>query len=61
MNISQFLDMGGYGMYVWPAYCITLLVFVSNTIATLRERNRIKKMVKQKLFFAKKEKSEFLS
>jgi heme exporter protein D len=28
--MTEFLQMGGYAAYVWPAYGITLLVFVAN-------------------------------
>lgn len=28
--MTEFLHMGGYAAYVWPAYGITLLVFVAN-------------------------------
>jgi len=28
--VSEFLGMGGYAAYVWPAYGITLLVLVIN-------------------------------
>jgi heme exporter protein CcmD len=28
--MSQFLDMGGYAAFVWPAYAVTLAVIVLN-------------------------------
>ena len=28
--MMHFLHMGGYAAYVWPAYGITLLVFIAN-------------------------------
>jgi heme exporter protein D len=28
--MKDFLDMGGYAAYVWPAYAVTLLVLALN-------------------------------
>jgi len=42
----EWLSMGGYGRYIWPAYIITLLVFVIVFVISCYERNRIKKIVK---------------
>lgn len=47
MNLDQFFHMGGYGIYVWPAYGITLLVFLLNLIFALKETKSIKKNLKQ--------------
>ncbi len=30
--MMQFLDMGGRGQYLWPAYGLTLVVIVLNVI-----------------------------
>ena len=30
--MREFLDMGGYAAYVWPAYLVTLLVVVANVV-----------------------------
>lgn len=49
MYITQFLNMDGYGIYVWPAYCITLLIFVINIALTLQEKRQIKKIISQYL------------
>lgn len=45
MQIMHLLNMNGYGIYVWPAYGITLVIFAINIIHSLREKNRIKKMI----------------
>lgn len=45
MNINHILEMGGYGMYVWPAYFITFSVFIGNVWVILREKNRTKKLL----------------
>lgn len=30
MNVSEFLHMGGYAMFVWPSYGLTLIVLLMN-------------------------------
>lgn len=30
MNLGEFLHMGGYGTFVWPAYTVTLIVLIAN-------------------------------
>jgi heme exporter protein D len=42
-GIEAFLEMGGYGRFVWPAYLLTaavMLGFLVTTLSTLRERRR---------------------
>jgi len=34
------LDMGGYGLFVWPAYAITAVVLVGILWASLRDGRR---------------------
>lgn len=34
--MRTFLDMGGYGAFVWPAYGVTALVLIVMLIASLR-------------------------
>lgn len=41
--VREFLAMGGYGAYVWPAYGLTAIVMAALLIASLRglrERQR---------------------
>lgn len=45
--VSHILEMGGYANYVWPAYCIVLLVLGFNLFFTLKEKHKIKKTVRQ--------------
>lgn len=47
MNSSQLLDMGGYGVYVWTTYTITLLVFGINVFVSLHEKKQVKKALQQ--------------
>ena len=36
--MTEFLEMGGYGLYVWSAYGLSLLVLILNVVAA-RIRN----------------------
>lgn len=38
--MTEFLAMGGYGVYVWSAYALTAFVLVANVVmARARERS----------------------
>jgi heme exporter protein D len=42
-SFSNFLSMGGYGAYVWPAYGLTAIAFAAVvvwTVATLKARRQ---------------------
>lgn len=45
--MREFLNMGGYGAYVWSAYGIALLVLLYNLLAPAisgrRQRRRLRK------------------
>ncbi len=43
------LSMGGYGIYLWPAYGITLAVFSINFISAILEKRRVKNIIKNYL------------
>lgn len=43
--MNEWFSMGGYSMYVWPAYCITLIVFGLNIALSIREKNQVKKIL----------------
>lgn len=49
MNLNDIISMHGYGMYVWPAYFITLFIFGINLFSTLTEKQQTKKRIKQYL------------
>ena len=34
--ITEFLEMGGYGAYVWPAFAITTAIMIAMLWSTLR-------------------------
>ncbi len=41
MNWKEFIDMGGYGAYVWSAYGLTTLVLIWNVVAPLFRRREV--------------------
>jgi len=47
-GISEFLHMGGYAVYVWSSYGLTVLVlFLNYLLPVKREKTLINKIVKQ--------------
>ncbi len=42
-GLAQFLGMGGYAQYVWPAFGLTAVVLVWNAIGPLRREARLKR------------------
>ena len=51
-SLSAFIDMGGYGLYVWSAYIITLVVFTYNIVRPLLMRRELIRMQKRNLLQA---------
>lgn len=43
--MTEFLDMGGYGLYVWSAYGLSLLVLVLNVVAARIRSSAVKREV----------------
>ena len=39
--MTEFLNMGGYGLYVWPAYLIVAIVLIVNLIAPLQRHRKL--------------------
>jgi heme exporter protein D len=35
-SLQHFLDMGGYAVYVWPAYGLAAVVMIANVVLSLR-------------------------
>ena len=46
-SVSEFLEMGGYGFYVWGSFGITFLVMAIEIWLLNKRRQRVTKMVKQ--------------
>jgi heme exporter protein D len=40
-SFSAFIEMGGYGLYVWSAYSITLVVIVYNISRPILMRKQV--------------------
>jgi len=38
--MSDFLAMGGYGVYVWGSYAVFFVVLVADALAPLRQRRK---------------------
>lgn len=48
-NFSDFIAMGGHGLYVWMAYGAALIVFVANIVGPVLKRKDILKKHNQRL------------
>ncbi len=46
-DLHEFLTMGGYAVYVWPAYAITTLVVAMNVITPLRRLKRLRAAIRR--------------
>jgi heme exporter protein D len=40
MSVQEFFAMGGYAIYVWPAYGLTLIVLLANIIIPVVQRKQ---------------------
>ncbi len=40
-SFSAFIEMGGYGLYIWSAYLTTLVVFVYNITRPMLMRKQV--------------------
>ena len=45
--MSEFFQMGGYAVYVWPAYAITFVVLIAMIIFTVRSYRKAQDMLSQ--------------
>ncbi len=41
--MSEFLHMGGHGIYIWPGYALTLILLVYHYFAPMRKTKKLKK------------------
>ena len=39
-DLSIFLDMGGYGSFIWPCYLVSAFVLGGTAVISLRRLNR---------------------
>ncbi len=40
---SEFFSMGGYGVYVWGSYCVTIICIVGEIILISKRRRTLQK------------------
>jgi heme exporter protein CcmD len=45
--MANFFAMGGYGVYVWPAYIASALVLMAAIVVSLQAHARAKRSVRQ--------------
>jgi len=53
--VKEFFAMGGYWLYVWPAYAATFIVMVWLMISTVWQRRKIIASLKRKLELQQRE------
>ena len=41
MSVREFLQMDGYGFYIWTSYALAFIVLVANLIAPMITRKRL--------------------
>lgn len=44
-SFADFINMGGYGFYVWLAFGFSLVVFAVITVMSLRKQNQLREEV----------------
>lgn len=42
ISLQAFLNMGGYGWYVWSAYCLLFLLLFLNIFIPLKRNTKLK-------------------
>ena len=47
--MSEFLAMGGYAAYVWPAFLLAAIILIVNVVAPMRQRKRTLTEIARKL------------
>ena len=48
-GLIEYLDMGGYARYVWPAYIIVIAAITSNVFMARRSLRRAREMAARRL------------
>lgn len=55
MNWSEFLAMGGYGLYVWGSYGVTAVVLILNVLAARRREKNVRRQLRETAEFNRKD------
>ncbi|MFD2229957.1 heme exporter protein CcmD [Alkalimarinus sediminis] len=48
-SFSDFLAMGGHGLYVWLSYGVAALIFIANIVLPMTKKKQIVKKHQQRL------------
>jgi len=48
MSFQEFINMGGYGFYIWSSYLISAVVFIGLFIALKMQKNRLIKQLRRR-------------
>jgi heme exporter protein D len=46
-SLSEFLDMGGYALYVWPSFGLTALLVVVELLLVRSQRREVLRSLRQ--------------
>jgi heme exporter protein D len=55
MNLSEFLAMGGYAVYVWPSFGLTLIVLIHNVRSARRHHASAREQALRRLDSSRKQ------
>ena len=55
MNLAEFLAMGGYAVYVWPSFGLTLIVLIHNVRAARRHHAAAREQAMRRIDAARKQ------
>ncbi|MGE5624247.1 MAG: heme exporter protein CcmD [Bacillota bacterium] len=47
-SLHEFLTMGGYAVYVWPAYAIAAVILLLNAVGPVRRLARLRASLRRK-------------
>ena len=47
-SLHEFLTMGGYAPYVWPAYAVAAVVMIANVVLPLVRLKRIRSEIRRR-------------
>ncbi len=56
-GVAEFLHMGGYAQFVWPAYGIAFVVLLANLVSALSQARAVRRDLARKLRLAKRKPS----
>ncbi len=48
MSFHEFIDMGGYGFYIWTSYLITAVIFIGLFISLKMQKNHLIKQLRRR-------------